>query len=70
MMLGAPVLKSVKQYASFESQLRDIGVTGDLNKSQELQIGNIIRQKALETNQYQETLMEGIVPSLLQGRNH
>ncbi|ECK6151140.1 phage tail tape measure protein [Salmonella enterica] len=60
MMLGAPVLKSVKQYASFESQLRDIGVTGDLNKSQELQIGNIIRQKALETNQYQETLMEGI----------
>ncbi|EAV6568945.1 TPA: phage tail tape measure protein [Salmonella enterica subsp. enterica serovar Panama] len=58
--LGAPIIKSITQYASFESQLRDIGVTGDLNKSQERQIGNIIRQKALETNQYQETLMEGI----------
>ncbi|EJQ1720672.1 phage tail tape measure protein [Salmonella enterica] len=58
--LGAPVMKSITQYASFESQLRDIGVTGDLSKSQEQQIGNIIRKKALETNQYQETLMEGI----------
>lgn len=59
-MLGAPVLKSITQYASFESQLRDIGVTGDLTKSQENQIGSIIRKKALETNQLQETLMEGI----------
>lgn len=58
--LGTPVLKSITQYASFESQLRDIGVTGDLTKSQENQIGTIIRKKALETNQYQETLMEGI----------
>ena len=29
--LGAPVMASVKQYASFESQLRDISVTGDLD---------------------------------------
>lgn len=27
--LGAPVMASVRQYASFESQLRDISVTGD-----------------------------------------
>lgn len=58
--LGAPIIKSITQYASFESQLRDIGVTGDLSQSQEKQIGNIIRKKALETNQLQETLMEGI----------
>ena len=58
--VGAPIIKAVTQYASFESQLRDIGVTGDLNKSQEKQIGDIIRKKAMETNQLQETLMEGI----------
>ena len=58
--LGTPIIKSIKQYASFESQLRDIGVTGDLSQSQEKQIGDIIRKKALETNQLQETLMEGI----------
>lgn len=58
--MGSPIISAVKKYASFEAQLRDIGVTGDLDTAQENQIGNIIRQKAKETNQLQETLMEGI----------
>ncbi|ECS6408044.1 phage tail tape measure protein [Salmonella enterica subsp. enterica serovar Poona] len=58
--LGAPVMASVKQYASFESQLRDISVTGDLDAKQERAIGQAIRQASLKVNQLQESLMGGV----------
>ncbi|MER0152325.1 phage tail tape measure protein [Enterobacter hormaechei] len=58
--LGAPVMASVKQYASFESQLRDISVTGDLDAKQERAIGLAIRQASLKINQLQESLMGGV----------
>ncbi|MGQ0329803.1 phage tail tape measure protein [Citrobacter portucalensis] len=58
--LGTPVMASVKQYASFESQLRDISVTGDLDAKQERAIGQAIRQASLKVNQLQESLMGGV----------
>lgn len=58
--LGAPVMESVQQYASFESQLRDISVTGDLDARQERAIGQAIRQASLKVNQLQESLMGGV----------
>lgn len=58
--LGAPVMASVKQYASFESQLRDISVTGDLDAKQERAIGLAIRQASLKINQLQESLIGGV----------
>ncbi|EEP8326170.1 phage tail tape measure protein [Salmonella enterica subsp. enterica serovar Typhi] len=58
--LGAPVMASVKQYASFESQLRDISVTGDLDAKQERAIGQAIRQASLKVNQLQESLLGGV----------
>ncbi|WP_051916964.1 phage tail tape measure protein, partial [Serratia sp. Ag1] len=58
--LAAPVVKAVTQYASFESQLRDISVTGDLDARQERAIGTAIRQAALKVNQAQEALLGGV----------
>lgn len=53
-------MESVQQYASFESQLRDISVTGDLDARQERAIGQAIRQASLKVNQLQESLMGGV----------
>lgn len=58
--LGAPVMASVKQYSPFESQLRDISVTGDLDAKQERAIGLAIRHASLKVNQLQESLMGGV----------
>ena len=58
--LGAPVMASVKQYSSFESQLRDISVTGDLDSRQEQAIGTAIRRASLQVNQLQESLLSGV----------
>ncbi len=58
--LGAPVMASVKQYASIESQLRDISVTGDLDAKQEQAIGKAIREIAPKVNQTQESLLQGV----------
>jgi len=58
--ISDPIIKSITQYSSFESQLRDISVTGSLSATQEKQVGNIIRKKAIETNQLQDVLMEGV----------
>lgn len=58
--VAAPVISSVTQFASYESSLRDIAVTGDLSRAQEKQIGQVIRRAAIETNQLQDTLLEGM----------
>lgn len=58
--LMAPFKTGVIDYAHFEAQLRDIGITGDLDKGQEKQIGEVIRRQAKETNQTTGTLLEGV----------
>ncbi|EAY1844835.1 TPA: phage tail tape measure protein [Salmonella enterica subsp. enterica serovar Montevideo] len=67
--LGSPVMNSVKQYASFESQLRDISVTGDLDARQEQAIGTAIRQASLRVNQLQESLLGGVGQLVADGMN-
>lgn len=67
--LGAPVINSVKQYASFESQLRDISVTGDLDSRQEQAIGTAIRRASLQVNQLQESLLGGVGQLVADGMN-
>ncbi|EBH2658051.1 phage tail tape measure protein [Salmonella enterica subsp. enterica serovar Newport] len=58
--LMKPFSVGVMDYSNFEAQLRDIGITGDLDKKQEQQIGNLIRQQARATNQTTDTLLEGV----------
>ncbi|AUH51263.1 hypothetical protein CXB49_10795 [Chromobacterium sp. ATCC 53434] len=58
--VGAPVFSSIKQGARFESGLRDIAITGNLTKLQEQQVGGLIRQAALTTNQGHAAIMEGV----------
>ncbi|MGS3469882.1 phage tail tape measure protein [Citrobacter farmeri] len=67
--LGAPVMASVKQYASFESQLRDISVTGDLDSRQEQAIGTAIRRASLQVNQLQVSLLGGVGQLVADGMN-
>ena len=67
--LGAPVMASVKQYSSFESQLRDIRVTGDLDSRQEQAIGTAIRRASLQVNQLQESLLGGVGQLVADGMN-
>ncbi|RNM02094.1 phage tail tape measure protein [Dickeya undicola] len=56
---ASPIMGAVQQYASFESGLRDISVTGNLTRDQEKKIGTKLRQAAKDTNQLHETIMEG-----------
>ncbi|ARA75119.1 phage tail tape measure protein [Pectobacterium brasiliense] len=67
--VASPIMSSVKQYASFESGLRDIAVTGDLDKTQEQAIGAAIRQAALKLNQTQEALLGGVGQLVADGMN-
>lgn len=67
--LGAAVMASVKQYSSFESQLRDISVTGDLDSRQEQAIGTAIRRASLQVNQLQESLLGGVGQLVADGMN-
>ncbi|EJX0630328.1 phage tail tape measure protein [Salmonella enterica] len=67
--VSAPFVSSVKTYAGFESGLRDIAVTGDLNSKQEAAIGSAIRQAAGKVNQLQETLLGGVNQLVADGMN-
>lgn len=58
--IGAPVFASIKQAANFESELRDIAITGNLSKKQEITLGAQIRQAALNTNQSTSSIIEGV----------
>lgn len=59
-MMAGPLLSASKQYASFESGLRDISVARNLDNQQEAVIGNAIRQASMRFNQSQETLLGGV----------
>ncbi|WP_289996175.1 phage tail tape measure protein [Photorhabdus laumondii] len=67
--ISSPVVQSVTKYASFESGLRDIAVTGNLSPKEEQKIGIILRQNAKQTNQLQETLLEGIGTLVAAGKS-
>src|SRR5574343_402782 len=58
--IGAPVIASIKQAANFETDLRDIAITGNLSKKQEITLGAQIRQAALNTNQSTSAIIDGV----------
>ncbi|HCL5251812.1 TPA: phage tail tape measure protein [Salmonella enterica] len=67
--ISAPLVSSVKTFSGFESGVRDIAVTGDLNSQQEEAIGNAIRRAAGTVNQLQETLLGGVNQLVADGMN-
>lgn len=58
--LGAPIFKSVRIALDFEDIVKDIAITGDLVRSEELQLGRAIRDSALRYNQYQNEIARGV----------
>ncbi|EHD22652.1 MULTISPECIES: phage tail tape measure protein [Brenneria] len=67
--VAAPLVSSVTQYSRFESGLRDIAVTGNLNSEDEKTIGAAIRQSSLQTNQTQEAMLAGVNQLVADGMN-
>lgn len=57
---AAPLFGAVKQAASFEAGLRDIAITGNLTKLEELKVGEAIRKAALSTSQGHAAILEGV----------
>ena len=58
--VGAPFLASVKQASRFESDLRDIAITGNLKAEDEIALGATLRESALRTNQGHAAIMLGV----------
>lgn len=57
---SAPLIKSVMSAASFQDRLRDISITGGFNANEENNLGSVIRKSALDWNQTQEEIANGI----------
>jgi TP901 family phage tail tape measure protein len=57
---SAPLIKSVMSAANFQDTLRDISITGGFSASQENNLGSVIRKSALDWNQTQEEIANGI----------
>lgn len=58
--IGAPVVKSVMQAATYETQLRDEALIGRMTPEQERQFGLSARAAALGTGQTQEAMLGGM----------
>lgn len=58
--VAAPVIGSVKKSADFEAGLRDIAITGNLAKDEEIRLGATVRKAALATSQSHEAILVGV----------
>lgn len=58
--LGAPVVKSVQLAASYQDAIKDIAITGELSRNEELKLGQTIRDAALRYNQTQFEIAKGV----------
>lgn len=58
MALGASMAVPIKIAADFESGVKDIAITGNLNRAEEISLGKSIRQLSLQFNQSQEASIE------------
>lgn len=58
--VGAPAVKAVRVAAGFEDQIKDIAITGNLPRLQEMKLGKSIRENAIRTNQTQAELAQGV----------
>jgi len=58
--LGAPVVQSVRLAAGYEDAIKDIAITGELSRNEELKLGKTIRDAALRYNQTQFEIAKGV----------
>lgn len=58
--VGAPAFQSVRVAASFEDQVKDVAITGNLSRSEEGKLGKALRANALRVNQTQAELASGV----------
>jgi hypothetical protein len=67
--VAAPVVGSVKKSADFEAGLRDIAITGNLAKDEEIRLGATVRKAALATSQSHEAILVGVNTLVAAGMN-
>lgn len=65
--VAAPVVGSVKQAVGFEAGLRDIAITGNLSRDEEVRLGKAIRDAALSTSQGHAAITQGVSTLVAQG---
>ncbi len=65
--VAAPVMGAVKQATGFEAGLRDIAITGNLTRDEEVKLGSAIRQAALATSQGHGAIVQGVQTLVAQG---
>lgn len=65
--VAAPVVGAVKQATGFEAGLRDIAITGNLTRDEEVKLGSAIRQAALATSQGHGAIVQGVQTLVAQG---
>lgn len=65
--LGAPVVKSVQLAASYQDAIKDIAITGELSRNEELKLGQTIRDAALRYNQTQFEIAKGVGVLIAEG---
>lgn len=57
---AAPLIGAVKEAATFEAGLRDIAITGNLTRLEEIRVGEAIRKAALSTSQGHAAILTGV----------
>lgn len=63
----APFAKSVQTAALFEDRVKDIAITGELSRVQELALGKTIRRASLRYNQDQSDVAAGVATLVAEG---
>lgn len=58
--LAIPIVQSVRLAASFQDQVRNTAITGQLNPAEEARLANTLRQSALKWNQTQMEVARGV----------
>ncbi|WP_201282300.1 phage tail tape measure protein [Chromobacterium phragmitis] len=59
LVLGGPVVKSVKVAADFQDQMRDTAITGEFKPAEEAKLSQAVRDAALKWNQAQAEVARG-----------
>lgn len=65
--VGAPAVQSIRIAAGFEDQVKDIAITGNLPRREEMRLGRAIRENASRSNQSQDELAKGVAVLVANG---
>lgn len=58
--IGAPLVASIGRSMNFESELRDMSITGGFSKAEEASLGTAIRESSLRWNAFTDQVTEGL----------